>query len=214
MTNHRFMLWLLPLFGGLLLSACGKEETQTQAQNQTQAEAPPAAAPAQITQEAGRALLPDAPAREAARELEWEDLVPKDARPDDVLEAYNADQMSDDDPRAQEMMDKLRELWKLAPVVKELDGQMIKLPGFVVPLEGDGKVVSSFLLVPYYGACIHVPPPPANQTIYVKAAAESAKVRAAFDTVWVTGRLKVENTTSELADAGYTISDARVEPYE
>ncbi len=55
-----------------------------------------------------------------------------------------------------------------APVVKELDGQQVKLPGYIVPLEvsEEGRT-TEFLLVPYYGACIHVPPPPSNQIVHI-----------------------------------------------
>lgn len=57
-----------------------------------------------------------------------------------------------------------------APVVKALDGQNIRLPGYIVPLEvsEEGRT-TEFLLVPYFGACIHVPPPPSNQIVHVKA---------------------------------------------
>ncbi len=55
-----------------------------------------------------------------------------------------------------------------APVVKSLDGQQVKLPGYIVPLEvnEEGRT-TEFLLVPYYGACIHVPPPPPNQIVHI-----------------------------------------------
>src|SRR5690606_42145125 len=75
--------------------------------------------------------------------------------------------MEDNDPRAIDLMRRLREEWDRAPVVQAMNGRRIRLPGFVVPLEGDGKTVREFLLVPYFGACIHVPPPPANQLIHV-----------------------------------------------
>jgi hypothetical protein len=102
-------------------------------------------------------------------------------------------------------MGKLEAMWKEAPVVQALDGQTVRLPGFVVPLEGNGKVVREFLLVPYYGACIHVPPPPANQTVHVVAQGRGAKIRGLFDTVWVTGLMKIEHTTRQLAEAAYDI---------
>ncbi|MBK8162824.1 MAG: DUF3299 domain-containing protein [Gammaproteobacteria bacterium] len=95
--------------------------------------------------------------------------MPDDFRPDTLLEEYDVQNLSDDDPRAQELMKKLQTMWKEAPVLSALHNQTVKLPGFVVPLEGDGQVVNEFLLVPYYGACIHVPPPPANQIVNVKA---------------------------------------------
>jgi len=99
-------------------------------------------------------------------------------------------------------------------VVESLDGKRVKLPGFVVPIEGDGKKLSEFLLVPYYGACIHVPPPPANQTVFVKVPKGNAKIRQAFDTVWVTGTLSAKPFTSDLATAVYQIQAEEVTPYE
>ncbi len=55
------------------------------------------------------------------------------------------------------------------PVVAALDGQRVQIGGYVVPLDFDATTVKEFLLVPFVGACIHVPPPPANQIVYVKA---------------------------------------------
>lgn len=215
MMRCKLVLWSLLLVGGLLLSACGNDETKMLTEAELMVEAEQGENVPVLVVESGLLVSLEGKSQSSiVKELEWDDLIPKDARPDDLLKAYNADELSDDDPRAEELMKKLREMWKLAPVVQALDGDTIRLPGFVVPLEGDGKVVSSFLLVPYYGACIHVPPPPANQTVYVQAAEGSATVRELFETVWVTGRLSVQSTSSELGDAGYSISAAKVEPYE
>ena len=57
---------------------------------------------------------------------------------------------------------------KVSPSLKALDGKLVKIPGYMVPLEDDSEVVSEFLLVPYVGACIHTPPPPPNQIVQVK----------------------------------------------
>ncbi|MBK9130893.1 MAG: DUF3299 domain-containing protein [Gammaproteobacteria bacterium] len=146
--------------------------------------------------------------------LSWDNLLPEDFHPEKLLEDPGLQNLSDDDPRAQELMKKLQAMWKEAPVVNALNGQSVKLPGFVVPLEGDGRVVNEFLLVPYYGACIHVPPPPANQIVYVRAQGRNVQVRRLFDTVWVTGVMKVEHASSELGEAGYTLDALEVEPYE
>ena len=136
-------------------------------------------------------------------EIDWDLLVPEDFRADAILDKYgDISELTDDDPRVQKMMQELEEAFKKAPVVASLDGKNIKLPGFVVPLEGDGQVVSEFLLVPYYGACIHVPPPPANQTVYVKVPSGDAKIREVFDTVWVSGKLSAKTFDSDLATAG------------
>jgi hypothetical protein len=147
-------------------------------------------------------------------ELEWDALIPEDWRLDKLMEEYNADNLSDEDPRAKELMEKIKTFWKEAPVVHGYDGKLVKLPGFVVPLETDAKTIQEFLLVPYYGACIHTPPPPANQTVYVVTDEGHAYKGQLFDTVWVTGTLRVDKLSSELGDAGYRIEARMVEPYQ
>ena len=89
-----------------------------------------------------------------------------------------------------------------APVVDELDGKAVKIPGFVLPLEYDGIEISEFLLVPYFGACIHTPPPPANQIIR-GSLAETYELEEITRPVWITGRLKTGRVTSKLSEAGY-----------
>jgi len=98
-----------------------------------------------------------------------------------------------------------------APVVEALDGKRVSIGGYVVPLTFDSTKVKEFLLVPFVGACIHVPPPPANQIIYVKAA-HSFEVQGTFDPVWVTGTLKVATTFTGLAETGYSLDAEKVEP--
>lgn len=148
------------------------------------------------------------------REIEWDALIPKDWQPETLMGDIDIENLSDDDPRARQLLDKLKALWDQAPVVPALDGQRVKLPGFVVPLEMDAKKIEQFLLVPYYGACIHVPPPPANQTIHVVTGDGKAFEGQLFDVVWVTGTMRVERLSSELAEAGYRLEDASVVPYE
>lgn len=148
------------------------------------------------------------------REVEWDALIPDDYRPDKLMSEYSIDELSDDDPRAAEMMEKLRELWDEAPVREDLDGQQIKLPGFIVPVEADENESTGFLLVPYYGACIHVPPPPANQTVYVVTETGKGTKPDLFDVVWVTGTMSVKRIENDIAEAGYTLYASEVAPYE
>lgn len=149
--------------------------------------------------------------------LEWDDLIPPDFDPDkliaDRMAQYGLSELDDADPRAQQLLKEVQEVWSQAPVVEALDGRRVKLPGFVVPLEGDGEKVSEFLLVPYFGACIHSPPPPSNQIIYVRAGAAGGKVRRLFDTVWVVGRLSAEYQANDIGSAGYTLDAERIDPY-
>lgn len=96
-------------------------------------------------------------------------------------------------------------------VVAELNGKRVKLGGYVVPLDFEATSIKEFLLVPFVGACIHVPPPPANQIVYVKAA-QGFEVSGSFDPVSVTGTIKTETAFTGLADAGYSIEAEAVEP--
>ncbi len=106
-------------------------------------------------------------------------------------------------------------------VVKELDGKLIRMPGYTLPLEFTDTAVSEFLLVPYVGACIHVPAPPANQMVFVQLK-QSYKPKNLYEPVWITGRLKVQNASKSLSfvdgrtpvEAGYTLEGIRVEPYK
>lgn len=155
-------------------------------------------------------------ANDKVRELEWGDLMPREWNPESMLEALREAQggeLSDDSPEAQRILEKYMTAGRSAPVVHELDGQHVRLPGFVVPLDFEGKEIKEFLLVPYFGACIHVPPPPANQIVYVKTE-KAYPLKQLFDAVWVTGTLKAQAFLNDVGDAGYTMEVAKVEPYE
>lgn len=149
-------------------------------------------------------------------ELKWSDLMPADYRPQDIQNRYNTNvsALGDTDPRAVKIQQALREAYLNAPVVEALDGKIVKLGGFVVPLEGDGKAISEFLLVPYFGACIHVPPPPPNQIVHVITEQDDAIAYYQFAAVWVTGKLSAQRYNSEFGDVGYTLQAVKVEPYK
>lgn len=146
-------------------------------------------------------------------EIEWDDLLPVDWNPEALFDDVNLDAMEDNDPRAIDLMRRLREEWDRAPVVRTMHGRRIRIPGFVVPLEGDGRTVREFLLVPYFGACIHVPPPPANQLIHVLP---EKPIPGEWNMVpvWVSGVLGVARTESELGNAGYQLRAVKVEEYK
>ena len=150
------------------------------------------------------------------RRLQWEELVPKDWDPlKDFqrlgLGAPEGSGLSDADPQAQAKMEKLREIWDKAPTVAEMDGRRVRLPGFVVPLDETPSGLTSFLLVPYFGACIHTPPPPANQIVSVQVKTP-VKARS-MDAVWVLGTLKIERSPSSMGTSGYRLDAVGVEPY-
>jgi len=95
-----------------------------------------------------------------------------------------------------------------------LDGTLVRLPGFVVPLDLDAKgQVTEFFLVPYYGACIHYPPPPPNQIVYV-VPPKPFKLPSLTTPYWVTGRLRTAGKTSRVGAAAYTVSAQSMEIYK
>lgn len=98
-----------------------------------------------------------------------------------------------------------------APIVESLNGKRVQLGGYVVPLDFDATSVKEFLLVPFVGACIHVPPPPANQIVYVQAP-KGFQVKGLFEPVFVTGKIATTPSFTGLADAGYTLEAERVDP--
>ena len=148
----------------------------------------------------------------APRTLGWEDLVPPGWDPMKELGGLDFSTLQDGDPRAQAMLKKLREVWDAAPGNPGLDGQTVRLPGFVVPLEEGKDGLREFLLVPYFGACIHTPPPPANQIVHVLPRSAAKGLRS-MDTVWVSGTIRLVRTDSVMGSAGYRFDAASIAPY-
>tara|TARA_B100000073_G_scaffold92675_1_gene73393 strand:- start:185 stop:646 length:462 start_codon:yes stop_codon:yes gene_type:complete len=96
---------------------------------------------------------------------------------------------------------------------KSLIDKEIKIPGYVLPLDTFGRGVNSFLLVPYIGACIHVPPPAPNQLVYVEAE-NPWEGLAWWEPVYVTGKMKIETQNIEdLAVVGYEMAASNIEYY-
>ncbi len=98
---------------------------------------------------------------------------------------------------------------RIGTVRAELDGKRVRLAGYTTPV-GFSETETRFLLVPELGACIHVPPPPPNQIVYVEKAAGEPEM---FEPVWVTGTLKAAPVATVLADVGYQLVDVVAEPY-
>jgi hypothetical protein len=95
-----------------------------------------------------------------------------------------------------------------------LNGKEISIPGFMVPFEDDADNVSEFLLVPFAGACIHVPPPPPNQMIYVKMPKGKTTKFPWTDPISVTGKLHITTVDSPYGDVSYTLDSESVKPYQ
>ena len=148
------------------------------------------------------------------RELDWPALIPEGAPviPPQLTPLHDLSQISD--ALSAEAAPAARQQAPNAPVVKALDGQQVKIPGYIVPLEvSDEGRTTEFLLVPYYGACIHVPPPPPNQIVLVRYGNGFA-LQDLYAPVWIEGTLHTEKVSNDLASASYTFSADRVVLYE
>ena len=160
----------------------------------------------------------------AARELRWEELIPFDlnsmmaqASPSGIVQHG---QLSRPQPGTLSLDEGVPDpvggtsLKALQPagseVVAELNGTRVRLRGFVVPLGFEGSKVKAFLLVPYVGACIHVPPPPANQIVFIEAP-KPFEIANMFEAVAVTGTLRTQAMTNDLASFGYQLAAEQIE---
>lgn len=161
--------------------------------------------PAFVPQHAALAATPAATATEVTV-LQWDTLLPDVERhgPKRPPPAYH-DYLAGEAVVAQSGS---------AAVNTSLDGRTVKIPGFVVPLTMSAQgVLTEFLLVPYYGACIHAPPPPPNQTLYVKLS-QGVQAVSMREPQWIIGVLHTTTSNTRLASAAYTMDASRIEPYE
>ena len=147
----------------------------------------------------------------------WEDLIPDDfvqpENPFATMSQEEVDKLLDGSDESNARLNQLQEEFNYAPVVDELDGKRVKIPAYVTPLEFDGQTkMSEFLLVPYVGACLHTPPPPANQVVHANSD-EVVEFKNIYDPIWAIGTIRAETVQSDLAESGYRLEIESVEPY-
>jgi uncharacterized protein len=94
----------------------------------------------------------------------------------------------------------------------DFDGQRVRIPGFMVPLEDNQKNVTEFLLVPSPQACIHVPPPPPNQMVLIEMP-ESANAEVAYGPIWVYGKLRLHSKRHMYGESSFQMEGEKIEPY-
>ena len=137
-------------------------------------------------------------------EIGWEDLIPPGVPYAEIIGEGDMDVENDTwSPIFDENATKLNEA---------LDGAYIRMPGFIIPLEVGESGVTDFILVPYVGACIHVPPPPPNQLVVVKAK-EAWPSDQLWDAVWVVGTMHTQLQTTDIAETGYALTADTMEIY-
>ncbi|MGR5269064.1 DUF3299 domain-containing protein [Vibrio astriarenae] len=134
-------------------------------------------------------------------DLTWTELIPEHEheRYNLIMEAQSASMMMID-----HNSDLAAKQIKFGSTREDLIDTNIRIQGFIIPLEGDFTLLREFLLVPFIGACIHVPPPPPNQMIYVKSE-KGIAAQELWAGVAVTGTIKAETIDNELATIGYSM---------
>ena len=168
--------------------------------------------------ESSNTFLPNEP----YKKLNWEELTPADWDPLKSLKGLNLDKLEDSDPRARDALIAVGEAWKNAPIIPALDGQRVKIAGFVVPLDINKKKVKEFLLVPYFGACIHVPPPPSNQVVHAFSAKVNNKQQNEYlksavliqGPITIIGIIETISSNTSMGSAGYKIQVETIEQYK
>lgn len=156
--------------------------------------------------------------------IEWDVLLPQAdleafmSPPeylDEIEDGSEADQVGGElSSNAQGLDDEWHRALVSVNVVEEMNQKPVRVPGFIVPLEYDeDQRVIEFFLVPYFGACIHVPPPPPNQIIYMRAE-EGVELVNIYEPVWVSGLLETSLTENQMATSAYSMNVELIEPYE
>ncbi len=152
---------------------------------------------------AATTLTPQLASAEEVIDLDWSDLLPQNETyiPNGLrgLVDHENAPLSSQQPES-------------SGVRTDWNGKIVRLPGFIVPIDHRGEGIVAFILVPYVGACVHVPPPPANQLVFVTTGSPYDS-KGMFEPVNVTGMFGVSAISTQLARIGYALSAERIEPY-
>lgn len=137
------------------------------------------------------------------KDMEWLDLMPKE----EVDALKNAQGLPVDHNAKGEQIGSF-------VTVPGVNNTKIRLAGYVVPVEqtDDGQM-TDFFFVPYFGACIHVPPPPPNNIVYVKMA-KPIPAADMFSAYWLEGTIKTERLSNDIAATAYVMSGDTLKLYE
>lgn len=158
-------------------------------------------------------------------EIEWVDLIPKEKLeiilnpPEELLQIEDGgseDNMSALEEKGAEndALSRYYEALKSTQVIEAYNDKAIRIPGFVVPLVGtDDMTTTEFFIVPYFGACLHFPPPPPNQIIY-GVWPEGVVLESLSDAMWFEGKLSIQTNTHDLGQSAYYLEIHSVEMYE
>lgn len=202
----------LPKAGGVRsATASGKNATGRPSADDSPDAAAPAASP-----RAGQRTNPSGDNTDLAdyEPMDWEALIPPDWEPLKDFQTMDFSSMADNDPRAIRALRKLQAAWKNAPLNPAIEREKIEISGFIIPLDSSTPgTIEELLLVPYFGACIHVPPPPSNQIIHV-VLDKPLKGFQMMDPVTVRGELTPSRQDTPYGSSGYRLSARELSAYE
>jgi uncharacterized protein len=153
----------------------------------------------------GATLAPKVGFAATPRQIMWDDLIPPGLPYAEIIGEGEIDAINDTwNPIYDANAVKLNEA---------LNGAYITMPGFIIPFDISAKGVTSFMLVPYVGACIHTPPPPANQLVMVDSAKPWPGDQL-WDAVWVTGTMRTQLQSTKLGQTGYSLTADDMKVFE
>lgn len=159
------------------------------------------------------------------REVEWTELMPKedlaalldppdflngieDGSQQDSVSALNQREITDQKAK------RYREALSSTQPIAEFDQQAIRIPGYIVPLaQNEERRVTSFFVVPYFGACLHMPPPPPNQILFVNYN-DGIELQHLQQPFWFEGKLEIEISERDIGTSAYTLHIDNYQLYE
>jgi len=151
--------------------------------------------------------------------IDWNDLMPDAWVKEMTKEMASMGKLmylQDTSEEANKAMTALRKKFDEAPIMRDHLHKKVRLPGYAVPLDVNRHDKREFLLVPYFGACIHTPPPPANQIVLVRPTSQSKikKLPESMDVLWVEGELKEGRVATSQGLTGYVLDAISISPYD
>lgn len=155
--------------------------------------------------------------------LEWIDLMPSDdldalLNPPDYISEVVEDSIEDKPASMlkstiKQPADRYQQALVSARVRPELNGLDIRIAAYLVPLDfNEKREATSFFAVPFFGACIHVPPPPPNQIILVQSE-QGVRIDDMYTPYWLTGELATELQENDMAESAYSMTLQGIEMY-
>lgn len=165
---------------------------------------------------AGLSWQANADKNDTYQEIEWINIMPQEdldalMNPPDYLSQI-ADGSAEDNmdtlkelAKGNEQLQRFQDALSSTRIVEEYLDKKIRIPGFIVPLEGEDQTITEFFIVPFFGACLHMPPPPPNQIIHVEYA-EGVELENLYDAFWFEGTLTSKMISNDLGASAYAMS--------